>query len=463
MAYFFTDFKDFDPPLPPTSVYDHASLTLSLFFYSSSLVERSVVGLLRLAIRLLRKEEISSQVLTTLRVLLMMKHSVLMACGRQICFGLHELLRTNASSITTTRDWITVFTLIECVGAAATPPTVTARAPAPAPPAIKDVDTDSAIGECESISDGLSTCDSDVGSFTAIEADSGTSTSGDTWLLISKDESDDLPANQYDLTVSVQLNKHDSKCFIKSCQSLTFLIRDCNHVRKENFLHCIHAVRVYAEASLNSAAGLRQNEHQFKDPPVEPKSGRSNKKGSSSKSKKSPTGITKRKSARSSGNSSSTSEDEVEIFETINNAYDAMSLQLIELIYALHTHAARFYDKDTTVTNINKQTSQNGSTVSSTAQTPTTGTQVPAHHVQVEEPPEAGVEMGFLWTKCWCPLLQGIARLCCDNRKEVRMSALTYLQRALLVHDMQTLTAVEWESCFNKVGLTLKTERCPVA
>ena len=31
------------------------------------------------------------------------------------------------------------------------------------------------------------------------------------------------------------------------------------------------------------------------------------------------------------------------------------------------------------------------------------------------------------------------------------MSAITYLQRALLVHDLQTLTATEWESCFNKV------------
>jgi brefeldin A-resistance guanine nucleotide exchange factor 1 len=31
------------------------------------------------------------------------------------------------------------------------------------------------------------------------------------------------------------------------------------------------------------------------------------------------------------------------------------------------------------------------------------------------------------------------------------MQALTYLQRALLVHDLQTLDATEWESCFNKV------------
>lgn len=41
--------------------------------------------------------------------------------------------------------------------------------------------------------------------------------------------------------------------------------------------------------------------------------------------------------------------------------------------------------------------------------------------------------------------------MCCDMRRDVRMSALTYLQRALLVHDLQALSAVEWEACFNKV------------
>lgn len=41
--------------------------------------------------------------------------------------------------------------------------------------------------------------------------------------------------------------------------------------------------------------------------------------------------------------------------------------------------------------------------------------------------------------------------MCCDARRQVRTSAVTYLQRALLVHDLQTLSAVEWEACFNKV------------
>ena len=65
---------------------------------------------------------------------------------------------------------------------------------------------------------------------------------------------------------------------------------------------------------------------------------------------------------------------------------------------------------------------------------------------------KASFQLGpSLWCRGWCPLLQGIARLCCDARKQVRTTAITYLQRSLLVHDLQSLTASEWESCFNTV------------
>lgn len=50
---------------------------------------------------------------------------------------------------------------------------------------------------------------------------------------------------------------------------------------------------------------------------------------------------------------------------------------------------------------------------------------------------------------------KGIARLCCDARRNVRSQALTYIHKALLMHDLQTLTAVEWENCFNKVSLSV--------
>ena len=57
----------------------------------------------------------------------------------------------------------------------------------------------------------------------------------------------------------------------------------------------------------------------------------------------------------------------------------------------------------------------------------------------------------FLWFALWCPLLQGIALFCCDSRRPVRTCALTFLQRALLLHDLRVLSASQWENCFNKV------------
>ena len=387
------------------------------------------MGLLRLAIRLLHKEEVSSQVLLTLRILLLMKHNVLQACGRQVSFGLHELIRTNASSINAARDWVTVFTLLECVGAAASLPTVT-----PGPVAMtavsKDTDSDSISGDYE-FAEGLSNSESDVSSFTSVEADSGLGGSilGDTWLVITKQDSESSPANQYELTVGVKLNRHDSKSFVKSCQTLAFLIRDNTHVTKENFLQCVHAIRVFSEASFNGGEGYRQDGWQFKEHAADYKGswGRNSKKAASSRSKKvSPTSLKARKSTRSATSSPASSEDEAEIVETINNTYDAMSLQLTELMYTLHTYGRVLFDQ----TPDESSQSQMSSGVVS---------RVCDH------------EMEFLWSKCWCPLLQGIARLCCDMRRDVRMSALTYLQRALLVHDLQALTAVEWEACFNKV------------
>lgn len=44
-----------------------------------------------------------------------------------------------------------------------------------------------------------------------------------------------------------------------------------------------------------------------------------------------------------------------------------------------------------------------------------------------------------------------MARAGFDKRKEIRTSAITCLQRALLVHDLETLTGAEWSSCLQDV------------
>lgn len=73
----------------------------------------------------------SGQVLLSLRILLMMKPSLLNRVSHQIAYGLHELLKTNAANIHSGDDWYTLFTLLECIGSGVKPPPalqVTARA-----------------------------------------------------------------------------------------------------------------------------------------------------------------------------------------------------------------------------------------------------------------------------------------------------------------------------------------------
>lgn len=63
-----------------------------------------------------------TQVLLSLRLLLMMKPHVLSRVSRQVAYGLHELLKTNAANIHCTDDWYTLFSLLECIGAGVKPP-----------------------------------------------------------------------------------------------------------------------------------------------------------------------------------------------------------------------------------------------------------------------------------------------------------------------------------------------------
>lgn len=89
----------------------------------SFLLERTVVGLIRITARLLRREELASEVLSTLRIILLFKKKeIYRTLCRQISFGIHDLLRTNAANIHSNDDWSTIFTILQVYGAGATSP-----------------------------------------------------------------------------------------------------------------------------------------------------------------------------------------------------------------------------------------------------------------------------------------------------------------------------------------------------
>ncbi|XP_056386552.1 Golgi-specific brefeldin A-resistance guanine nucleotide exchange factor 1 isoform X4 [Hyla sarda] len=408
------------------------------------LVERAVVGLLRLAIRLLRREDISGQVLLSLRILLMMKPSVLSRVSRQIAFGLHELLKTNAANIHSSNDWYTLFCLLECIGAGVKPPPalqVTTRSNNDA-----GAQSDSEVSSYHSTDVSLDrgyTSDSEVYTEHSKQAkmhrsvtDVDMANSG--WLVVAKEDVDssrmsaainkpgsNTPVNQYSLIIGLDFGPHDTKSLMKSVESLSFIVRDAAHVTPENFELCVKTIRVFVEASLNGGVWYKSQERRAKSHKYDSKANRFRKK---SKEKENPVRRSKVSNQRQYRSHSDDEED-----ESVPASYHTVSLQvshdLLDLMHTLHTRAATIYS----------------SWAEEQRHLETAGEKITA-------------DSRTLWSNCWCPLLQGIAWLCCDARRQVRMQALTYLQRALLVHDLQTLDALEWEACFNKVLFPLLTK-----
>ncbi|XP_071808203.1 Golgi-specific brefeldin A-resistance guanine nucleotide exchange factor 1-like isoform X2 [Asterias amurensis] len=408
-------------------ICDHLySLIVSTSEYSQ-LVERAVVGLLRLAIRLLRKDDIATQVLTSLRMLLLMKKSVLQRVCRQVAYGLHELLRTNAANIHTSHDWYTLFTLLECVGAGASP-AVHLRSLKREEENNQDAgaqsDSEVSVGSVSGASDQGYTSDSELFKHnkphrTISEPDVST-LSDDRVIKVNQESSNrsshskdvTKPHNQFKIALDQTLSHHDTKALMKCCESLAFLVRDAAHVTPSNFESCVHAIRSFVEATVNG--GKLKHDRQRKP---EPSKDRKNSK--LSRNQKHKKNMAKTNSVPEKMSLMCDLEDGED--EGPPGGYHSLSIQLLDLMHTLHTRAASIFSSWAE----EEQKDGAGSTI------------------------DAGASA--LWIKCWCPLLQGIARLCCDIRRQVRMQALTYLQRALLVHDLQTLSAVEWESCFNKV------------
>ncbi|XP_056147557.1 Golgi-specific brefeldin A-resistance guanine nucleotide exchange factor 1 [Lampris incognitus] len=409
---------------------------------SCFLVERAVVGLLRLAIRLLRREDISSQVLLSLRLLLMMKTHVLSRVSREVAYGLHELLKTNAANIHCTDDWFTLFTLLECIGAGVKPPAsfqLASNTTDNDAGAQSDSELSSHHPSEVSLERGY-TSDSEVytekSRIPRSATDVDVASSG--WLVVGKDDletSKTLPGgskaplghplvNQYSLTLGQDLGQHDTKSLIKCVETLSFIVRDAAHVTPDNFELCVKAIRMFVEASLN---GGYRNHDKKKSHKYDSSKSRLRKKAGGRE--KEGGGTTRRGGSRASSHRPSRSHSDEEEDEGVPASYHTVSLQLLDLMHTLHTRAASIYN--------------------SWAEE--------QHHLETSGK-KIEADSQTLWTSCWCPLLQGIAWLCCDARRQVRMQALTYLQRALLVHDLQTLDATEWESCFNKVLFPLLTK-----
>uniref|UniRef100_A0A6B2EBG3 Putative golgi-specific brefeldin a-resistance factor n=1 Tax=Phlebotomus kandelakii TaxID=1109342 RepID=A0A6B2EBG3_9DIPT len=353
------------------------------------LLNRSIVAILKLAIYLMRNEELCPVVLQSLKTILTLKPRVIFRISRQISTGVYELLKTSAQNIHTEADWAIIFTVLECVGAGAVPPDFEEVTTA------NGTKSDGALSseEDSGLPDRGYTSDSEVGrsgqqgggQLSTTSTPLISPTSGENWILVNKDAAD-VPARPLSpintLAYSCKLLEHSPVALVKCWDSLAFIVRNVAHITPYNFESCVRCMRTFVEASLNGGQKVRAK---------------------------------KLRRDRRRDESSDSEEEEVP------ERYPTIAIQLLDLMHTLHTRTAQIF----------RWWAEEGGVL-----------------------PHGGA----LWAQGWCPLLQGIARLATDQRRQVRTSAVTCLQRALLVHDLQTLSGPEWAGCFKQVLFPLLSD-----
>lgn len=474
------------------------------------LTERAVVGMLRLAMRLLRREEMLNETVSSLQVLLLIKPTVLKFVCKQITFGICELIRSNVTNVTSVNCWNTLLSILEVAGAGAKPPSASQikssasydtsggsfetfdqdRFDTGSTYSVADSEHSSTSqpsvfgGSSHSISQNLSLFSlpsfSNINNSQMNVSEMSNTTSGTTayhgrnfFVVVNKDGSD----NQYSLSLSDEINKHDTKCLTKSCETLGFLIRDSAHLTPSNFAGCVHCLRILAQATSNGSANRFSDGFPRYELITEKKNVKTSKYKSGKRTKESSNAIRKRTQSSELSQQHSVSFDSTYSDVNIEDCYYGVSMQLLDLMHTLHIKASSVYESAVFMNNdkpnlaneeqdneaVLRHQSDNESNESNEipsakkteGQTLTEVRQSASTTVKKTLPSPTKINAHFLWTNCWCPLLQGMAMMCLDTRKDVRNSALTNLQRSLLVHDMQKLSALEWEACFNQVICSL--------
>lgn len=209
----------------------------------------------------------------------------------------------------------------------------------------------------------------------------------------------------HSLVYPCKLMRHSTFALVKSWDCLAFIVRNVAHITPYNFESCVKCIRTFVEASLNggnmaNAYGLRKTTAYH---------GKPNHVHSSAKNRGGHATGSNSTAASNFVDSDGENED-----DELLQRYETIAIQLLDLMHTLHTRTAQIF----------RWWAEEGGALP---------------------------QCSALWALGWCPILQGIARLATDQRRQVRTSAVTCLQRALLMHDLQTLTGPEWESCFKQV------------
>lgn len=286
------------------------------------LLIRTAVAILKLAIYLMRNEELCPTVLQSLNMLLMLKSKVIYQISKHISIGMYELLKTSAQNIHTESDWSIIFTILECVGAGAAPPECTDEI-------IQGAKSDGAISseDDSGLPDRGYISDSELAKPAKNTSSTSTSTtvlspSGENWIIVNKDN-DKIsirsisPINT--LAYPCKLLNHSPFALVKCWDCLAFIVRNVAHITPYNFETCVKCIRTFVEASLNG--GKRNKSQQTTN--VARKKKKDHVRA----------GI---QNARLENSSDSESEEFPERYPTI-------AIQLLDLMHTLHTRTAQIF------------------------------------------------------------------------------------------------------------------------
>lgn len=224
--------------------------------------------------------------------------------------------------------------------------------------------------------------------------------SGENWIIVHKEEqpqqnqqeSSKIQSPIASIIYPCKLMPHSPVALVKCWDSLAFIVRNVAHITPYNFDICVRCLRTFVEATMIYGCSKP-----IRGKSIPPSGGRKKVKG-----------LDARSTAATLANEEEKSRSQYP------DRYDTIAIQLTELMHTLYSRIAQIF---------RWWAEESGSMPQCTA----------------------------LWSQGWCPLLQGIARICTDHRYEVRKFAISYLQRSLLSHDLQPLSGPEWVGCFRQV------------
>lgn len=199
------------------------------------------------------------------------------------------------------------------------------------------------------------------------------------WIIVNKDSDVTVTSRPtspiHSLVYPCKLMRHSIFALVKCWDSLAFIVRNVAHITPYNFESCVKCIRTFVEASLNSgnlnpSNASNQRKHTY-----------NHYRHDKSIKRREQSHLGNSSSASSNYPLLNESDEEIDDNELLQR-YETIAIQLLDLMHTLHTRTAQIF---------RWWAEESGSTPQCSA----------------------------LWALGWCPILQGIARLATDQRKQV--------------------------------------------